>query len=83
MWPFKKRKKRKPVLRYRIRVDDWLYYTEDGTLSWDIHKAKEFNTLREAYDIVIPCSEVMYIENKDGRVRYIHTERVYNEIGNS
>ena len=77
-----KKKKKKPVARYRIRVDNWLYYTNDKTLSWDVAKAKEFKTLEEAYVVNIPCTDVMYIENKDGKVRYIHVERAYHEIRN-
>ncbi len=71
-----KKKTNRQVTKYRVRVDGWLYLTNDSTLSWDLKDAAEFRTLKEAYEVEIPHVDVVYIENKNGKVNYIHIEEV-------
>ena len=79
MWPFKRRKRSKVIAKYRIVVDDWLYLTPNNSLSWGIDNAAEFDNIKEAYKagVEIPHVNVQIIENKNGKVKFIHIEEVH------
>ena len=66
---------------YRVRVDDWLYLTSDGRLSYHLKDAHEFNDLREVYNKAceIPHTNVIIIKNKRGKVEFINLERLHME----
>ena len=66
---------------FRVRVDGWLYQTEDMKLSYNIKDAYEMHDLKEAYDRAceIPHSDVVIIKNKKGKVEFIHIERLHLE----
>jgi hypothetical protein len=74
----KKKKVKRALLRYRVTVDKWLFLTPTNSLSWELGDAAEFDNLKEAYKAAakIPRVNVEFIENKNGKVKFMHIEEV-------
>jgi len=73
-----KKKKKNSSSRYRIRVDNWLYVTDNSNLTWKFKDASEYHNLNDVIDAAkeIPHSNVVIIENKNSRVKFMSLEEV-------
>ena len=69
-------KKKKPLSKYRIRIDGWLYIANGSVqrllMTQEVSNAKEFDSFDDAMYIAkqIKSHNVVIVENRDGRTKF-------------